>query len=446
MKKLHTIRIEDYLFPNYGVGYFEGKEVRIKNTLPGQLVNVKLGKERSGFRVAKAVEVLEESPLEKNSFTCKYYENCGGCNYQALTLCDEIELKRSGLRKLFKDHGYDIVPTFTLNPKTFYYRNKMEYSFGDSVKGGPLVLGLHRKNRYYEIIDNIDCNIVHPDFETIRIAVMEYFRDKKTAHYRKMTKEGFLRNLVVRYSYRRKEIMINLVTTSQEDLDKDGFIKLLKSLKLEGEIVSILQTINDSDADAVICDELRVLEGRDYIVEEILGLSFKIYPFSFFQPNVFGIENLYSRVKEYIEDSHTVFDLYSGTGTISQIIADKVEKVVAVEIVEEAVKAAEENAKINGLENIDFIASDVLKVLDSLEGNPDTIILDPPRGGINPKALGQILDFKPNKFIYISCNPTQLANDLGEFIKRGYKMEKIEFFDQFTRTCHTEALTLLTRG
>ena len=200
-------------------------------------------------------------------------------------------------------------------------------------------------------------------------------------------------------------------------------------------------------ADIVQSDETRIIYGDEFIYEEILGLKFKISVFSFFQTNSLGAEVLYEKAREYIGDTkdQTVFDLYSGTGTIAQMIAPVSEKVIGVEIVEEAVEAAKENAELNGLDNCEFIAGDVLKVIDEIEEKPDMLILDPPRDGINPKALNKIIDFDVDKMVYISCKPTSLARDLETLQERGYKVKKACTVDMFPNTVHVETVVLLSK-
>ena len=220
----------------------------------------------------------------------------------------------------------------------------------------------------------------------------------------------------------------------------------LLALPLEGRIVGIMHIINDSLSDVVQSDETRLLYGQDYFYETLLELRFKISPFSFFQPNSLAAEVLYSIVREYIGETKekVVFDLYSGTGTIAQLLAPVAKEVIGVEIVEEAVEAARENAAFNGLENCHFIAGDVLKVLDDLTEKPDVIVLDPPRDGIHPKALPKILDYQVDKIIYISCKPTSLARDLPAFIDAGYQIQKTCSVDQFCSTVHVETVVLLS--
>ena len=252
---------------------------------------------------------------------------------------------------------------------------------------------------------------------------------------------------------------MDLVTTTQlvEGQEAGGvsereietaWAERLRALELDGRIVGILHTYNDSLADVVQNDRTEILWGRDYFYEELLGLRFKISPFSFFQTNSLGAEVLYSTAREYIGETkdRVIFDLYSGTGTIAQILAPVAAKVVGVEIVEEAVEAARVNAQLNGLSNCSFIAGDVLKVVDELQEKPDLIVLDPPRDGIHPKALQKIIDFGVERIVYISCKPTSLARDLELLQGRGYRVEKAVGVDMFPWTGNVETVVLLSKG
>ena len=323
----------------------------------------------------------------------------------------------------------------------------MEFSFGDAEKDGPLTLGLHKKGSTYDVLTASDCKLVHEDLTKILTCVLDYCKEQGFTYYHKMRHEGYLRHLLMRRGNTTGEILINLVTTTQLNPDLSELVERLMALSLEGKIVGILHILNDSLADLVQSDETRVLYGQDYFYENLLGLKFKITPFSFFQPNSLGAEVLYETARSYIGDTRdmTVFDLYSGTGTISQILAAVAKKVIGVEIVEEAVEAARENAAFNGLENCHFIAGDVLKVLDELTEKPDVIVLDPPRDGIHPKALPKILDYQVDKIIYISCKPTSLARDLPAFLDAGYQIQKTCSVDQFCSTVHVETVVLLSQ-
>lgn len=277
--------------------------------------------------------------------------------------------------------------------------------------------------------------------------MLHYFRERGVSYYHKMQHTGYLRHLLLRRGSRTGEILVNLVTTSQEEYDLDPLKEALLALDLEGSIVGILHIINDSLSDVVKSDETRLLYGQDYFYEELLELRFKITPFSFFQPNSRGAEILYQTVREYIGDTKdkVVFDLYSGTGTIAQIAAAVAKQVIGVEIIPEAVEAAKENAAMNGITNCTFLADDVLKALDYITEKPDLIILDPPRDGVHPKALPKILDYGVERIVYISCKPSSLARDLAMFEAKGYRMEKCVAVDQFCQTVHVETVVLLQR-
>lgn len=447
-KKTVEIEIMDNIFPNKSVGQYEGKRVIFKGGIKGQKVKVLLNRRKKDYIEGRLLEVLERSPLEKD-LSCDY-DDCGGCTYQTLLYEDELMLKKELVLDLFKKEGVEVSNFLGIerSPRVEGYRNKMEYTFGDEVKGGPLVLGLHRRGRFYEIVDTDGCNIADEDFTIIRRRVMEYFRALNTPFYNKKTHKGILRHLVIRKALSTGEILINLVTTSQGEVDVEDFTKELLNIdNLEGSIVSIFHTINDGLGDTVKADKIELIYGKEYIVEEILGLKFKISPFSFFQTNTFGAEKLYSIARDFIGDEKNdiVFDLYSGTGTIAQILAPICRKVIGIEIVEEAVKMAEENAKLNQLDNVEFIAGDVLKVVDDIMERPDLVIIDPPRDGIHPKAINKIIDFNPQRFIYVSCNPLTLVRDLKVFNNRGYRVEKMKLMDMFPRTPHVEAVCLIER-
>ena len=242
------------------------------------------------------------------------------------------------------------------------------------------------------------------------------------------------------------EILVHLVTTSQEEHDLEPLKEMFLALPLEGRIVGIMHIINDSLSDVVKSDETRILYGKDWFYETLLGLKFRISTFSFFQPNSLAAEVLYSVVRDYIEDTEglEVFDLYSGTGTIAQLLAPVAKEVIGVEIVEDAVAAARENAVLNGLENCRFLAGDVLKILEEVEEKPDVIVLDPPREGIHPKALPKILSYGVDRIVYVSCKATSLARDLESFLAAGYRLEKACCVDQFCETVWVETVCLLS--
>lgn len=442
--------IERVDFQNKGRVPVEDKVVTVKNGIPGQKVRFVINKKKGGRMEGRLLEILETSPLEKRDPVCSIFPACGGCMYQTMLYEDQLAMKEAQLRKLFDDAaGYEYTfEGVKGSPVEFAYRNKMEFSFGDEYKDGPLSLGLHKKGSTYDVLTAGDCRLVHEDMNKILLCVLDFFRTRGVSYYRKMQHMGYLRHLLLRRGSKTGEILVNLVTTSQEERDLELLKTALLELDLEGRIVGILHILNDSLSDVVRSDETRLLYGQDYFYEELLGLRFKITPFSFFQPNSRGAEVLYQTVREYIGDTRdkVVFDLYSGTGTIAQIAASVAKKVIGVEIIPEAVEAARENAAMNEITNCTFLADDVLKALDHIEEKPDLIILDPPRDGVHPKALPRILDYGVEKLVYISCKPSSLARDLKVFEERGYRMEKCVGVDQFCQTVHCEVISLFVKN
>ena len=441
--------IEKVEFPNKGIVSVAGEEktVVVKNGIPGQKVRFAVNKMRKGKAEGRLLEVLQQSTLETRKPVCSIFPACGGCMYQTMSYDNQLEMKMQQVKEILDaavigDYEFEGVKA---SPKEFAYRNKMEFSFGDEYKDGPLSLGLHKKGSTYDVLTAFDCKLVHEDMTKILVCVLNYFKERNVTYYKKMQHEGYLRHLLLRRGDVTGEILVNLVTTTQEEYDLSPLVQELLALQLEGNIVGIMHILNDSLSDVVQSDETRVLYGQDYFCEKLLGMEFKITPFSFFQPNSRAAEVLYSTVREYLGDmkGKTLYDLFSGTGTIGQILSPVAERVIGVEIVEEAVKPANENATHNGITNCKFLAGDVFKVLDEIEEKPDVIVLDPPRDGIHPKALPKILDYGVDKIVYISCKVTSLARDLEMIQARGYRVVKAVAVDQFCQTVHVEVIILM---
>ena len=442
--------IERVDFPNKGIVFVPEEEqyVIVKNGIPGQKIRFMINKFKRGNAEGRLLEVLEKSPLETREPVCSIFPACGGCMYQTMPYEEQVKMKEGQIRRIMDPvvKGEYLFEGVKHSPKEFHYRNKMEFSFGDEFKDGPLSLGLHKKGSTYDVLTAGDCQLVHEDMDKILLCVLNYFKERNVSYYKKMQHVGYLRHLLLRRGDTTGEILVNLVTTTQEEYDLTPLVEELLALELEGKIVGILHILNDSLSDVVKSDETRILYGRDFFYEKLLGLEFKITPFSFFQPNSKGAEVLYETVREYIGDidNQVVFDLFSGTGTIGQVLAPVAKKVIGVEIIEEAVEAAKENAVRNGLSNCKFIAGDVFKVLDEIEEKPDVIVLDPPRDGIHPKALPKILNYGVDKIVYISCKMTSLARDLEMMQLAGYRVEKMTAVDQFCETVHVETVVLLS--
>lgn len=491
--------VKEIAFPNKGIVIVDddGKEesVVVKNVIPGQKIRFRVTKKRSGKCEGMLLEIVERADAEISG-ACVHCDICGGCVYQTLPYNEQLKIKEGQIHKLlepvvergFRDIDFrsernghaagnehkevDITKLFEpikASPLQHEYRNKMEFSFGDSCKDGELELGLHKSGSFYDIVSVKNCRIIDDDFRRILSETLSYFRGKDTPYYHKRTHEGFLRHLLVRKAAKTGEILVDLVTSSQMPKDTmcteisllDDWKEAILNLDVSGQITGILHTTNDSVADAVINEHTEVMYGQDYFMEEVLGLKFRITPFSFFQTNTLSAEVLYDTVRQYVRMAdeasgsgtgenegglhNVIYDLYSGTGTITQLMSNVAQKVIGVEIVEEAVEAAKENAELNGLHNCEFIAGDVLKVIDNISDKPDFIILDPPRDGINPKALGKIIDYGVKNIVYVSCKPSSLARDLEVFMAHGYEPVKICPIDQFPGTVHVETVCLLSK-
>ena len=435
-------------FPNKGIIDIEGQKVIVKNALEGQVVRFSINKKKRDKIEGRLLEVIEPSPIEQPA-ACKHFGICGGCRYQNLSYEQQLDLKKRQVEELIEKNGlsFDIENIYG-SPITEGYRNKMEFTFGDEEKDGPLALGMHKKNSFYDIVTLDDCRIVDPDFNVLLQAILKYFKEKGETYFHKIRHEGFLRHLVMRRSVKTGDILINLVTTTQSRLDESEFVNMILSQKIDGKVVGILHTLNDNLADVVQSDETKTLYGQDYFYEYLYNMRFKISPFSFFQTNTLGAEVLYDQVREYVGETKDklVYDLYTGTGTIAQMLAPVASKVVGVEIVEEAVESAKKNAVDNHLDNCEFIAGDVLKVVDNLTQKPDILVLDPPRDGIHPKALRKIINFNVDEMVYVSCKPTSLMRDLLVFREAGYEVKRACLVDMFPGTVHVETVVLLSKG
>lgn len=486
-------KVEKVDFPNKATVWVtdeDGQKEKaiVKNAIPGQTVRFCVNKKRKGHCEGRLMEVVEKSPLETNP-ACPHFGKCGGCTYQTVAYEEQLKIKSAQVEKLLSEVVSGELPFEGIigSPVTEEYRNKMEFSFGDEYKDGPLALGLHKRNSMYDIVPVTECKIIDEDYRKILTCVQDYAIEKELPFQHKLSHEGYLRHLLVRKSVKTGQILVDIVTTTQIEHDFTELVNRLTSIEYNGTLTGVLHTFNDSLADAVINERTELLYGQDYIEEELLGLRFKITPFSFFQTNSLGAEVLYSKAREYVlsggfgdvagvDDTGAasaagnsdavvtakaagnvevqgnagskpvIYDLYTGTGTIAQMLSPVASKVIGVEIVAEAVEAAKKNAAQNGLTNCEFIADDVLKALDNIEIKPDFIVLDPPRDGIHPKALEKIIDYGVDRMVYISCKPTSLARDLVTLQERGYKVEKCCCVDMFPNTGHVETVVLLSKG
>ena len=416
-------KVEKVDFPNKATVWVtdeDGQKEKaiVKNAIPGQTVRFCVNKKRKGHCEGRLMEVVEKSPLETNP-ACPHFGKCGGCTYQTVAYEEQLKIKSAQVEKLLSEVVSGELPFEGIigSPVTEEYRNKMEFSFGDEYKDGPLALGLHKRNSMYDIVPVTECKIIDEDYRKILTCVQNYAIEKELPFQHKLSHEGYLRHLLVRKSVKTGQILVDIVTTTQIEHDFTELVNRLTSIEYKGTLTGVLHTFNDSLADAVINEKTELLYGQDYIEEELLGLRFKITPFSFFQTNSLGAEVLFTLrhvsmcfladlemwlvlqalwlpvlrgiqmlrrllmlremlvIMEILAASRFIYDLYTGTGTIAQMLSPVASKVIGVEIVAEAVEAAKKNAAQNGLTNCEFIADDVLKALDNIEIKPDFIVL-----------------------------------------------------------------------
>ena len=437
------VKIERTEFPSIGIGTDGERTIYVKNSFPGQVIKGRVKKKKAEYAEVKVLEVETKADYEIEP-KCEHFGICGGCSSQNLTYEKQLEFLSAEVKELFDNANVSTgnFEGIEGSELQFEYRNKMEFTFGDVEKGGELTLGMHIRNKSFGIVTVDKCQIVDEDYRKIIDATVKYFRKQNLPYYRVMKREGYLRHLVIRKAKNTGEIMVNLVTTTQIDFDLTEYTEILKKIEFDGNLVSMLHTENNSFSDAVVPEKLNVLYGIDHIRENLLGLKFNISPFSFFQTNTKGAEGLYSIVRDYMgnADNKVVFDLYCGTGTIGQIVAPNAKKVIGIELIEEAVEAAKENAKLNGLNNCEFLAGDVAEIIKTVKDKPDIIILDPPRSGVHPKALDYVIKFRAREIIYVSCNPKTLVNDLQVLVNAGYKVVKSRVKDMFPNTPHVEVV------
>ena len=466
--------IERVDYPNCGrYKTEEGQKLTVKNTLPGQRIRCRIFKKHQDRVEGRLFEIVEKSPLETREKVCDNFPLCGGCLCQTMPYEDQLAMKEDMVKRLLEEVVDDAVYDGIFgSPLEFEYRNKMEFSFGDDVENGPLTLGLHRRNTTYTVLNAHSCALAHKDMRKILGATLDYCREMGLKKYDKKIHKGFLRFLLVRRSQTTGELLVYIVTSSQQEHDFSDWAERLLALPIEGSYAGIFHAIDDKMSDAVKVDYAKPLYGKEYFYEELLGLKFKVTAFSFFQTNTPGAEVLYDAVRRYVtggipggndgsgdisakteqvradenkSGSPVLYDLYSGTGTIGQVLSPVAGKVYGIELIPEAVDAARENAALNNITNCEFIAGDVLEKLAELPEKPDYIVLDPPREGINPKALGQIIDYGVGEMVYISCKASSFKRDMVTLRASGWKVKRYCLVDLFPQTMHVETVCLLSK-
>ncbi|MCL1897077.1 MAG: 23S rRNA (uracil(1939)-C(5))-methyltransferase RlmD [Clostridiales bacterium] len=384
---------------------------------------------------------------------CKHAGVCGGCQYQGVPYEEQLRAKNEAVLTHLSENGVrpgEYRPVRQTG-QLFGYRNKMEYSFGDEVKGGPMTLGMHKQGSYMSVIDTGGCLIVPESFNRIQAAVLSWAEKSGHGFHHKRSHKGFLRSLVIRRGERTGELLINLVTTSEETLDDAAFCSaVFASLGNEGAskdgIAGILHTINDRRSDVVACDSMRTLYGRDHYFDRLLGLSFRVGAFSFFQTNTSAVESMLEEALSLLPETgiENIYDVYCGTGAISLALSRRAGHVTGIELVEDSVASARENAGRNGIGNASFVCGDAFEVMAGLPA-PDLLAMDPPRMGLHPKALKRVIEYGLPALLYISCNPRTFAENAAVLKNAGYRVSVLGAYDNFPFTRHVELAALLEK-
>ncbi len=380
---------------------------------------------------------------------CDHYDLCGGCSSLDVEYEKQIEEKKQKVKQFYLDNDIMEFPLSEVieSPDIYEYRNHMELSFGDLEIGGELQLGLHPRGKRYEVVTIDGCFLIDEDFRKIIRTMTDYFRNTDLKKYHIKRREGFLRNVKLRKGINTGEILINLITNSKRSPDLSDLVTEIRNLKFNDELVGFLHTTNDDFADAVKADQVKTLYGRDHFYEKLLDYKFKISPLDFFQVNTKAAEKLYEVIIEHVKNSNDqkVYDLYSGTGSIAQVISPHVKEVIGIELDESAVKQARENLKLNNISNCKFIQGDVREVLKQEKKPVNKVVVDPPRPGLHSEVTRSIVDIAPEEIIYVSCNPKTQAQDLKKLLYNNYHIEDIKLVDMFPHTNHIESVAFIKK-
>jgi 23S rRNA (uracil1939-C5)-methyltransferase len=441
------LRIDSLAYGGNGVARLNGFVVFVRRGLPGDTVRARVTKVKRSHAEAIVVEVLEPG-ADRVEAPCVHYPACGGCRFQDLAYERQLEAKAGQVADAMARIGgfaqLELEPAVPAE-SIFHYRNKLEYSFTETPEGAGL--GLHRAGRWDEVLDIEKCWLTTDVGNAIRNAVRDWARAEGLTVYDQATHEGYLRHLIVREGLNTGQALVVLVTAPGR---LDGEERLVETLQRFPEVRSIYHAVNDRPAEVTNVPG-KLLSGEDAIEEEILGLRFRVRPNAFLQTNTAMAEVLYALAREYagLTGEETVFDLYCGTGTIALSMAREALTVWGVEVSEESVACAIENAELNGVTNTAFFAGEVGDSIEELHeraGKPDVVVVDPPRAGLSAKALRRIARLEPARIVYVSCNPTTLAGNAKELVgEHGYRLERARPVDMFPHTPHIETVALFVK-
>ena len=465
-KELIELDIESIAFQGVAVGRKDGMVYFVKGAAPGDKVNARVLRKKRSYYEARCEEVLEASPHRVEP-ECKYFGTCGGCSWQHLDYEQQLFWKKQhvvdAFERIAKVKGADFRDTIP-SENRFYYRNKMEFSFGTSrwltedeigdeeeIANKHFALGLHTPGRFDKVLDIDKCYIQNDKCNAILNTVKEKALELETSAYNQRTHEGFLRNLVLRTTKEAAEIMLILVTN---DIGEEADTKMIEWLEKDfpeahPEVTTIIHAINSKPAQVAV-GEPELLKGSGTITEEILGIKYRISPFSFFQTNPGQLDKFIGTILDAADpdDNTTIWDLYCGTGSITLPGAKRAGRILGIELVESSIADAKQNAALNDIKNVEFFCADLhdkkIHEFLALMPEPDTIILDPPRAGMHENLVATILRFAPKKIVYVSCNPATQARDC-ELLSNVYKVTSLQPFDMFPHTFHVESIAVLER-
>ena len=430
-----------------GIGHYEGMAVFVDSAAVGDMLRVHIIKVKSSYAVGKIIRIIKPSK-HRIMPDCPVYERCGGCSYRHITYAEELEVKRQRVEDaLRRIGGLDIMVSEIIRQENVDgYRNKAQYPIGFDA-GGKTVIGFYAK-KSHRIIDCRNCALQPPEFEAILNVIAKWAAENGVSFYDEEKHKGLLRHIYIRKGRITGQTMVCLVINGDSIPKKE---KLIKNLTETDETVcSVVLNINREKTNVILGGQCTTIYGEDYIEDELCGLTFRISPLSFYQVNPTGAKLLYEKAAEMAElkKTDTLLDLYCGAGTIGLSMADKVKKVVGVEIIEQAVENAKENARLNGIENAEFFCSDAAEVSAELFEKgfmPDVIVLDPPRKGCSREMIDTAVKLNPKRIVYVSCDPATLARDCKIFGELGYQTKKAVAVDMFPRTVHVETVCLMSR-
>ena len=441
------LRVDSLAYGGNGVARLNGFVVFVRRGLPGDTVRARVTKVKRSHAEALAVEVVEPSPRRVEA-PCAHYPACGGCRFQDLAYDAQLEAKEEQVRDALRRIGGLAEPP--VDPimraeSQFFYRNKLEYSF-TTTPAGP-ALGFHRAGRWDEVLEIEKCWLTTDLGNEIRNKVRDWARDERLEAYDQAEHTGYLRHLVLREGRNTGQVLVQLVTAAGEKFDRDELAERLRGFP---EVRSIHWAVNETAAEVTNLPTM-LLWGDEAIEEELCGLRFRVRPNAFLQTNTAMAERLYELAREHaaLTGGETVYDLYCGIGTIGLTLASQALTVWGVEVSEESVACALENADLNGITNAAFFAgetADSLAELRDRAGSPDVVVVDPPRAGLSNKAVRRLGRLESPRIVYVSCNPTTLAGNVKELTASwGYKLERVRPVDMFPHTPHVESVSLLTR-